>query len=171
MPDFNREIAPLLATHCVKCHGDAEPKGGLDLRTKEAMLKGGDSGPALTAGSADESLLFDLVSRGEMPPKRERRLSAAQVALIKDWLNAGAPGPGGGGRREPGDNESGQGTRSRALGVPGTGPAGRAVRPGPRRVRTPVDAFVLARLEAKGLDLLPRRRQVGPCVRRRLPST
>src|SRR5262249_54513833 len=66
-PDFHREIALLLATHCLKCHGDTESKGKLDLRTKEAMLKGGSTGPALTPGSADESLLFDLVSRGEMP--------------------------------------------------------------------------------------------------------
>ena len=155
VPDFNREIAPLLATHCVKCHGDAEPKGGLDLRTKEAMLKGGDSGPALTAGSADESLLFDLVSRGEMPPKRERRLSAAQVALIKDWLNAGTPAP-------EGAVVASQATTNRGK---GRGREHWAFRELARPVvpsardrggsRTPVDAFVLARLEATGRGLSP----------------
>src|SRR5262249_54517994 len=129
--------------------------GGLDLRTKGAMLKGGDSGPALTPGSADESLLFDLVSRGEMPPKREGRLSVAQVALIRDWLNAGAPAP-------EGTVVAGQDPPSRGEGR-GRGhwafrelarPVVPSVRDG-GGARTPVDAFVLAKLGAAGRGFSP----------------
>ena len=85
---FDREIAPLLAAHCLDCHSGAEPKGGLDLSSREAVLKGGESGAALIPGKIDESLIWKRVSAEEMPPKKP--LPKEERATIRDWLAAGA---------------------------------------------------------------------------------
>src|SRR5262245_31413756 len=71
---FETDIAPILEARCVKCHGHGQTKAGLDLRRKFAMLKGGDSGPALAPGKPGESLLIQRVEKGEMPPPEEGRL-------------------------------------------------------------------------------------------------
>ncbi|MDR3636505.1 MAG: PSD1 and planctomycete cytochrome C domain-containing protein [Isosphaeraceae bacterium] len=150
-PGFEQEIVPLLKAHCLKCHGSAKREGGLDLRTKTDMLKGGDSGPALVPGAVDESLLYTVLSQGEMPPKPNARLTVAQVALIKDWVVAGAPAPHAG-AAPPAVVKGGEPGRPhwafQGLARPNAPP----VRD---RVRTPVDAFVLAKLEAKGLRYAP----------------
>src|SRR4051812_24471269 len=58
---FEKQIRPLLAEHCLKCHGDNKPKAGLRLTSREAMLAGGESGPAVVAGQPDKSLLVQAV--------------------------------------------------------------------------------------------------------------
>src|SRR5262245_55371789 len=73
-PDFDRDIFPLLHDRCLECHSGTKTKGGLDLHTREGMLQGGDTGPAVVPGKSDKSLLFAKVSRGEMPPKKNGRL-------------------------------------------------------------------------------------------------
>ena len=87
-PDFDREIAPLLAHRCAECHNADEHKGGLDLTSKAKALAGGDSGRAIAAGNAKDSLLWQRVGTNEMPPKHP--LSAAEKSLVKRWLDAGA---------------------------------------------------------------------------------
>src|SRR5690606_17550785 len=62
------DVLPILQARCVVCHGRGEQRGGLDLRTQESRLQGGDSGPAIVLGKPDESLLIHKVEVGLMPP-------------------------------------------------------------------------------------------------------
>ncbi len=86
--DFDRQIAPLLASRCLDCHNKTEHKGGLDLSQSKTALAGGDSGKVLSPGDLSESLLWDYVSSDEMPPKNP--LTAAEKALLKKWIERGA---------------------------------------------------------------------------------
>src|SRR5262249_54068315 len=92
---FVRQVRPLLKTNCQACHGD-EPKfrGGLDLRSRADLLRGGKSGPALVPGKAAESLLYRAALRNgelKMPPKETARLTDEEIAVLKRWIDAGAP--------------------------------------------------------------------------------
>jgi hypothetical protein len=87
--NFDRRIAPILAERCIACHSGSKPKGGLDLSRKAAALKGGSGGPAVVPRKPEDSLLFQRVSAGEMPPTKP--IAAAEQALIKEWIAAGAP--------------------------------------------------------------------------------
>ncbi|MEN9677476.1 MAG: hypothetical protein RIS76_3372 [Verrucomicrobiota bacterium] len=96
--DFSR-IEPLLQEHCVECHEAREPEGGLALDSREGILKGGESGPALTPGKGAESLLVKAIegSWGKtgknqfMPPGKRGKLDPDQIALFRAWIDAGAP--------------------------------------------------------------------------------
>jgi hypothetical protein len=90
--DFRRSILPILEAKCNQCHGARRRGGKLDMRTREAMLKGGNTGPALEPGNPDKSLLIELIHFNEMPPKKSApRVTAAELQLLKDWIKAGAP--------------------------------------------------------------------------------
>ena len=90
---FLSEVRPLLDRSCIKCHGSEKQKGGLRLDSREAALKGGESGPALVPGKPGESLMLRLVRHAEadreMPPKE--KLKPRDVALLERWILAGAP--------------------------------------------------------------------------------
>src|SRR5258708_27617819 len=89
-PSFEKDIRPILKAHCFDCHGEGEKlNGGLDLRLRRLLLKGGDEGPVIVPGKPERSLLFKLVHSGEMP-KRDKKLTHEQVALIKEWIATGA---------------------------------------------------------------------------------
>lgn len=88
------KIQPLFDVHCVKCHGPIEQKGGLELDTPQAVLKGGDDGPVVVAGKPEESALYKNLSAGadpHMPPKKQ--LSDAERESVRLWISAieGAP--------------------------------------------------------------------------------
>ena len=68
--DFDRQVAALLASHCLDCHSGAEAKGGLDLSRRERAIAGGESGPAYVPGSLDKSLIWSRIESDEMPPKK-----------------------------------------------------------------------------------------------------
>src|SRR5438093_11956507 len=68
--DFDRDVAPILARRCLDCHNPAEHKGGLVLSTAATALAGGDSGPVIVPGKADESLLCQRIDKEAMPPKK-----------------------------------------------------------------------------------------------------
>jgi mono/diheme cytochrome c family protein len=95
---FETRIRPVLADHCYKCHSrDADKiKGGLMLDTREGMLHGGDTGPAIEPGKPEDSLIVDAISYKDadlqMPPKGEK-LSDQQVADITEWIRRGAFDP------------------------------------------------------------------------------
>ncbi|HEY7159019.1 MAG TPA: PSD1 and planctomycete cytochrome C domain-containing protein [Gemmataceae bacterium] len=152
-PQFKTDVLPILAAHCLKCHGDKKLKAKLDLRTPAGMLKGGESGPALTPGSADKSLIFEMIHKGEMPPGKSGKLTAEQIALVKAWIDGGAPAASVNPVVEEGRKIAEQDRKFWAFQKPIRPPVPR-VRNG-ERVRTPIDAFVLAKLEAKGLTLSP----------------
>lgn len=92
---FETRVRPLLIDKCFECHGRTEAKGGLRVDSREALLRGGDSGPAIVAGDADTSLLVRALrytdENIQMPPKK--RLESANVEDIAAWVNAGAKWP------------------------------------------------------------------------------
>jgi len=86
---FEQQIAPLLARHCLECHGGAAQEGGLDLSTQRSALAGGDGGVAITPGDLDASLLWEYVVSDEMPQDRPP-LSVDEKALLQRWIQNGA---------------------------------------------------------------------------------
>ena len=90
VPKFESDIAPILVTRCLKCHGDGKLEAGLDLRRRFLILKGGDSGAGIVEGRPDESLLIQKIAADEMPPKDEGRLDDKQKALLRRWVASGA---------------------------------------------------------------------------------
>ena len=89
-PSYEADIQPLFRAKCVRCHGGETRKADLDLRTTAGVLKGGESGPVIVHGKPDESLLYEKVHSGEMPPEKKDRLSEAEVKTIQRWIAAGA---------------------------------------------------------------------------------
>ena len=92
---FEQNVRPLLAEKCYSCHGDKKQKAGLRLDSLEAILKGGESGPAVVAGKPEESLIVEAINyQGlEMPPTG--KLAPEKVAVLTRWVALGAPWPGG----------------------------------------------------------------------------
>jgi hypothetical protein len=94
---FEKKVRPVLAEHCYKCHSTSAKKkrGGLTLDSREALLKGGDTGPAVKPGHPEASLLIKAIGYGDpdlrMPPKS--RLSEAELAALTAWVKMGAPWP------------------------------------------------------------------------------
>lgn len=92
---FEKEVRPLLSQHCYSCHSvNAEKlKAGLYVDSRAALLRGGDSGPAIVPGDADASLLIEAVryESYEMPPKG--KLPAKDIATLEQWVAMGAPWP------------------------------------------------------------------------------
>lgn len=91
---FESHIRPLLMDHCWECHGAEKQWSGLRLDSAQALLRGGESGPAVVPGNPEESLLFQAVLRTgpiEMPP--ETVLQARQVEALRQWIAMGAPWP------------------------------------------------------------------------------
>lgn len=143
-PEFDSEIAPILRTHCVKCHGAESRKGGLDLRTAAGLMHGGDTGAAAVSGKSGESLIVEQVASKAMPPGKNPKLSDAEVAILRNWIDAGA-------LTDPAEPAGVSASNASFWSFrPPTRPPVPAVRD-VTMVRNPVDAFLLARLEAKGL--------------------
>ena len=86
--NFDRHVAPILASHCLDCHSGRGPEGGLSLARKEQAAIGGDSGTVITAGKAGDSLLWQRVSNDEMPPKHS--LSSTDKETLRRWIEEGA---------------------------------------------------------------------------------
>jgi hypothetical protein len=158
---FEKKIRPALAEHCFKCHSsEAEKskklKGGLRLDTRDGPRKGGDSGPAIVPGKADHSLLIKVLRYDgdvKMPPTK--KLPEAVIADFERWVAMGAPDP---------RTDSAATAKSTGMSVEegrkfwAFRPPNRSPLPAVRDVTWPVngiDQFVLARLEAAGLEPAP----------------
>src|SRR5262245_5544851 len=88
---FSNDIRPIFENSCWKCHGGALQLSKLDLRTRDSALKGGVKGSAILPGMAEESRLYRLVSGAEKPSMpMDGKLTPAQIAKIKDWIDQGA---------------------------------------------------------------------------------
>jgi mono/diheme cytochrome c family protein len=138
-------VRTIFETRCLGCHHAAEPKGGLSLATAESARAGGDSGPAFEPGGPDESLILEKIT-GDPPkmPQQGDPLSSAEVAAVRAWIAAGADWPEGV-RLEPPPTSGARWWSLQPL-----------AKPEPPRlestwVRTPIDAFILARLQREGL--------------------
>ncbi len=93
---FEKKVRPILVERCYECHSEGKKvKGGLRLDLREGWAKGGDTGPAIVPGKPEESLLLTAIHWKdrdlEMPPKK--KLPAAEIAVIEDWVKLGAPDP------------------------------------------------------------------------------
>src|SRR5712691_766806 len=91
--DFAKDIQPIFANTCYECHGPEKQKAGLRLDQKAAALKGGYSGPILSAGKSGESLLIQVVAGlkediARMPKKKEP-LTTDQISLLRAWIDQG----------------------------------------------------------------------------------
>ncbi len=153
------DVLPVFQIRCVECHGKRQQKGGLDLRTRASRLKGGKSGPGFVPGKPEESLIVKKIEANQMPPMDMLRdyairpPTASDVDIIKRWIAAGGPES----KRVPGVTA--------APAVPekekqfwSFQPPKRVEPPKVRdaaKVRNPVDVFLLAKLEAKGLGYSP----------------
>jgi hypothetical protein len=148
-PDFDRTVAPLLAQHCLDCHSGPRPKGGLDLSRRKPVLKGGKGGPVVSAGKPDDSLLWQRVRDDEMPPKKH--LSQAEKDVLRGWIATGAAWG-----TDPIDPFRFTTDRRAGYDWWALQPVRRPPPPAVRDlapVRNPIDRFILARLEEKGLHL------------------
>lgn len=87
---FSRHVAPIFAKRCVACHNTRTASGRLNMDSFAALLKGGESGAAVEAHRAEDSLLWTMVDDGSMP-KDADPLTKEEAALIKKWINLGAP--------------------------------------------------------------------------------
>ena len=161
---FEKGIRPLLVEKCYSCHSAQSPKamGGLRLDTAESLLKGGDTGPAVVPGAPEKSLLIKAVTYKDlqlkMPPTG--KLSDDEIQRLTAWVKMGAPDP----RKEVAPSFN----RRRASILRKPEPSGRFGKfRSPRClvvrhtgwVRSPIDNFVLAQLESKGLKPAPPSRQ------------
>ncbi|MBI2948573.1 MAG: PSD1 domain-containing protein [Verrucomicrobia bacterium] len=151
---FEQHVRPILKAHCFDCHGEGEKlKGDLDLRLRRLIVKGGESGPALVPGHPEKSELVEKIRSGEMP-KRDKKLSSEEISTIEKWITGGAKTA----RDEPA--EIGQGMliteedRAHWAFQPVRRPAIPAFK-NSDRVRTPVDAFLLAELRKRQLSFSP----------------
>src|SRR6266851_5729795 len=150
---FNTRVRPILASRCFTCHTDAK-MGGLQLDSREHALKGGNSGPAIVPGNAEQSLLIRALShtheRIKMPP--DGKLTSEQISDLRQWVDAGAHW---GENTAPASRQSEYviTREQRAFWA-----FQRVRKPEIPEVqnkawaKTPIDRFVLAQLEAKGLQ-------------------
>ena len=156
---FESKVRPILVDQCIKCHGPKKQSSGLRLDNREALLKGGESGPAIILAKPDESPLVQAVAHThaelKMPPSG--KLSAPEVAILRQWVALGAPWAASSGKAVGGGGESTSGTAVAATHW-AFQPVRRPTAPAVNKrewIHTPVDAFVLARLEAAGLTPSP----------------
>jgi mono/diheme cytochrome c family protein len=163
---FEDRIRPTLAEHCYECHGPTSGKGKAKLRvdSREALLRGGESGPAIVPGEPDRSLLLLAIRHDgavAMPPKT--KLDQAEIDAVAAWVKDGAPWPSESGARAaapapfaPAGGRPAWGKEARAFWAfqPVKSPSSPDVAD-TRWPRSPIDRFVLARLEAAGLHPAP----------------
>lgn len=154
---FENKVRPLIAERCYSCHTGKEPKGGLLLDSREALLKGNASGPALVPGNVEKSLLVHAIrytGKVKMPPAGS--LQQDEIRTLTEWVKMGAPW-------------------GKATAVGAMAPKGTVITPEQRQfwsfvrptkqpapvtknrqwAKNPIDAFILSKLEAKGLKPAP----------------
>ncbi|QDT13850.1 PSD1 and planctomycete cytochrome C domain-containing protein [Stieleria marina] len=152
---FEKDVRPLLVKHCYECHSGNETDGGLALDSRDGLFTGGDSGTAITSGDPDDSLLIEAVSYKnhdlQMPPSG--RLDDREIKTLKQWIKIGVP--------DPREASTPTGHEPNGMSVED----GRSFwafqsvgNPSPPTVadkdwgQSPIDAFVLAKLESANLS-------------------
>lgn len=156
---FEKQVRPLLIEHCQECHGDQKQEAGLKFTSREALLRGGDTGPAIVPDKPAESLLIravEYLDEPKMPPSG--KLSDAQIAVLKKWVESGATWPE---SPTPDKTESSEGG-FRVTPAQREWWAFQAIADAPPPlvaneswVREPLDRFVLSKLEAQGFSPAP----------------
>lgn len=168
---FVKDVQPLLAKHCIECHGSKKDESGLRLDSPTAILTGGYSGPAVVPGKSTESFLVQVV-RGvgdlkAMPPDGKAKLTQAEIDLLVKWIDAGAVAP-----KEPAvaaKSDEKKPTEHWAF-----RPIGKVTPPKVKDVawaRNPIDSFILEKLVAAGLEPSPEADPATLCRRLHLDLT
>lgn len=143
------EVRGIIQARCVTCHGGLQKMGGLDMRTVASRLKGGKSGPALVPGKPEESLLYTRIVKGQMPPDKLAKTLAVELPTdgetekIRAWIAAGAPEA-----KPVTETPDAVVTAKDRQFWSLTPPVSPAV---PAGAKHPIDAFLLAKLKAKGM--------------------
>jgi hypothetical protein len=138
---FERQISTILEQRCASCHHPDKREGGLDVTSRESLLKGGESGAAVAPGKSDQSLLLDMVTGPEpQMPKNGKPLTEKELAGIRQWIQEGAVWP-------DGVKVSGELWSLRPIRRPEPPAINRV-----SWVKNPIDAFIANRLEATGLE-------------------
>ncbi len=167
---FEKSVRPILAARCQGCHGPTKQKGGLRLDARAAVLAGGSTGPAVVPGNAKESLLVDAINYGEtyqMPPKS--KLADGEIATLTEWVRRGAPWGVESPRNTSGATSAADKSKPERLSKSemqerarywSFQPIRRATPPSPSEKlrgwpRNPIDRFILAALEERGLAPAP----------------
>jgi hypothetical protein len=170
---FEREIRPLLVARCYKCHGENKPKSGLRLTSRASVLKGGDTGSAAIPGKPEESLLIQAVRQvGELKMPPNEKLTQGQVDQLTRWVKLGLPWPEANADQANADQANTTSRRGEHYQITDEQRRFWSFQPlrvlaGPpvkdtTWVRSPIDRFVLAALETRGL------RPVQPADKRTL---
>jgi len=159
---FEMRIRPLLAEHCYSCHGEEKQKGHLRLDSRAAMLKGGESGPAIVPGQPGQSRLMEAVRYQnpdlQMPPKK--RLTDRQVSDLSRWIASNAPWPAHDAARAAATTKTPAEITAQERAWWSFQPIRRPPVPAPRGGQqkfgsSPIDAFIAEALRQKGLSPNP----------------
>jgi mono/diheme cytochrome c family protein len=163
---FESKVRPVLLANCLGCHGPEKQKGGLRLDSRAAVLKGGNTGPVVAPGDPEGSVLVEAIgyeSDTQMPPKG--KLPDREIRALTEWVKMGAPWPESVAKSESVAAVDPAKPRPDQRNHWAFRPVATPAVPEVKDVgwpRGPVDHFVLARLEARGL------RPVEPSDRRSL---
>lgn len=158
-------LTNIFAAYCITCHGKSRQEAGLDLRTRDSILQGGKSGPAMILGKPSESLVYQKILADEMPPKKNifgdanyvYRVQAGDIDQLKLWIELGAPAD----AAPPGASNDGEPQLSEAdeqhwafqpLSIQNDLATNR---PDSTETTNPIDAFLLERLAEQNLTLSP----------------
>jgi hypothetical protein len=147
--DFTRDVRPILKARCFACHGSLKQESGLRLDSAASALKGGDGGEVILPGQADASPIAERIAASDlssrMPPEGPP-LTPAEIDLIRRWIEGGAV--------QPEDDSPEPDPRDHWAFRPPVRPPLPGVQ-GSSSPRTPIDAFILDELQARGLSLGP----------------
>jgi len=148
---YRESILPILQTNCLPCHNQTVKQNGLDLSTRESLLKGSEHGPVVVLGKPEDSRLYKLVTHVIEPgmPFKGKKLPDDAIAKLAEWIKAGVPY----GEASPDGVNLAEARKHWAFRQP-VKPALPAVR-NRGWVRNPVDAFVAAEHEKRGISPLP----------------
>ena len=151
---FRKTVAPVFERRCLGCHNDSKRKGKLSLASRAAFLEGGRKGPTVVPGDPAASRLLQLITAKDgkaSMPKNKDPLSEAEVKAVGEWIKSGAPWPEGLALGEKSEADFNWWS-FKPLGRPAVP---NIEGPGSAWVRNPIDAFIRARLDAKGLTPAP----------------
>ena len=159
---FETEIQPIFTANCTACHSGESPQSELSLTSLATLLRGGKHGPVIAEGFSDKSVLIRQLQSGAMPPPGAgKALDKSQVELIRTWIDEGKfadyvqveTSLDRGFTEAEAPEITAEDRRSWAFQKPVAGPPPTVQ--SKERVRTPIDSFVLAKLESRGLMLSP----------------
>lgn len=156
----DESVIPILLLRCTVCHGARQQEAGLDLRTRASMLRGGTNGPAIVPGRPAQSLILQRIQKEEMPPRKRlvevmvKPMEPDEIETLTRWIAAGAP------ERTPSadDPVTDPPPSAEARAFWSFQPPRSSLPPSVSHrelIRNPIDAFLLNKLEPRGLSLSP----------------